>query len=43
MEYRQPVDLDEAIELRTSTHEDGLSCWLTHDGEVRTSARVWFA
>ena len=42
MEYRQPVDLGEAIELRTSTHEDGLSCWLTHGDEVRTSARVWF-
>jgi len=43
MEYRQPVDLEEAIELRTSVEADGLACWLTHDDEVRTSARVWFA
>jgi len=43
MEYRKPVDLDEAIELRTRAGPDGFSCWLTHEGEVRTAARVWFA
>lgn len=42
MEYRRPVDLDEAIELRTSTRDDEVSCWLTHGDDVRTSARVWF-
>ncbi len=43
MEYRRPVDLDEAIELRTSTRADGLACWLTRGDDVCTSARVWFA
>jgi len=43
MEYRRPVDLDEAIELRTSTRADGVACWLTRGDDVCTSALVWFA
>ena len=43
MEYRRPVDLDEAIELRTSTRADGVACWLTRGDDVCTSALVRFA
>jgi acyl-ACP thioesterase len=43
MEYRVPVDLGEAVELRTASEPQGLWCWLTCGDEVRTSARVTLA
>jgi acyl-ACP thioesterase len=42
MEYRAPVDLDDAVELRTLAGPDALACWLTCGDEVRTSALVHF-
>jgi acyl-ACP thioesterase len=43
MEYRAPVDVDDRVELCTVFDAGLLACWLTCNGEVRTSALVTFA
>ena len=43
MEYRAPIDVDDACELRAAPTSDGLACWLVVDDEVRTAVRAVLA
>ncbi len=43
MEYRAPIDIGDACELRAAPTSDGLACWLVVDDEVRTAVRAVLA